>query len=260
MMTCLAIDLKKLTRRKDIWIGICILIAIPLLFSYFTAADSDFIEVGDSVFSGAAYIMGSLGLIRMLFIFYIFIILHASLLIAQEIDKGILPMYKVKAKGRMPILFSHFTALILLTLLLYLVSTGAGAAGWQLFLRGTEHGTTSFADASDDVNAVCFFFIVSAFMECLILAAFTGLASLFLKFNQTLMAAFAFLLFQKGLERIKPIQAWIPTYLGEAKNLFDLTGDEIVHRATLNLIILTVYFLILLGLALLRFRKMDLIR
>lgn len=254
------IEIKKLFKRKDIWIGCALLFLIPLLFAYFTGNGSSFVEVGNSVFSGSGYVMGSLGLTRMLFLFYLFIILYVAGSNAGEIDKGILPMYNVKQGRRIPVLVSRLLTLLLLIVLMHLLVSLSSSLGWEFFLKGGKHGTDAYWDNDGQINRFVFFYMLSSILESCALACLCMALSFFFRYHQVLLFSFGYILLMKLLERVKPIREYTATYLGEVKNLYALTGNAWTEQARINTLLLLFYLFAFCIFALWRFRKMDFVR
>ena len=245
-MNLIYLNLIKLFKKIDVKISLLIFALIPLLIAFLISVESNVITIGDSVFAGIEYATVVLGLLKSLFVPYIFMCLFSSSLIAGEIDEGVEAMYIAKIEKKERNILSKCISLISINFSNIIIIVISSSVGWLLFLKGSKYSTGNFFSSISDDNII---FVIYFILSILI--------SLFFNQGKSLIISFLLIIISKLLINIDTIKQWIPTYLGDSVSVEMFNGRELIIHGFQNSFVLLIYICILLFFIVFKYNKMD---
>lgn len=260
MLKSIGMQIKKVFSRADVKTGVAVFFFIPILVAFLISIESGVIQIGNSVFSAMGYASVIIGLLKSLFLIGGIIALISTAIVSKEIDNGLDCTYFTRLKRQEYLFVSKNIALIFFVTCTFLAMLVASVAGWFVFLRDTDYGSTIFLSDDKDEALLLVFSIISAYLEMITMCELFCLISLLLKYNKAIVVNLVVIVGMKILSNIEAIQRWLPAFIGDATGLFAFTGEELILRGLEGIAVLCLYAIILFMIGLITYRKMDLVR
>lgn len=260
MLKPIGMQIKKVFSRADVKTSVAVFFLIPVLVAFLISIESGVIQIGNSVFSAMGYASVIIGLLKSLFLIGGIIALISTAIVSKEIDNGLDCTYFTKLKRQEYLFVSKNIALIFFVTCIFLAMLVASVAGWFVFLRDTDYGSTIFLSDDKDEALLLIFSIISAYLEMITMCELFCLISLLLKYSKAIVVNLVVIVGMKIISNIEVIQRWLPAFIGDATGLFEFTGEVLILRGLEGIAVLFLYAIILAVTGLITYRKMDLVR
>ena len=259
-MKILKMQLQKNFSRSDVRISFFVFCAVPFAIAFMISMKSGVIDIGTSVFSAMGYTSVILGLLKSLLLIGGVTALIVTAIVSKEIDSGLDNIFLSRLKKRENLLISKmFTIDIFITLVFALLIVGC-VLGWLVFLRDTEFGNKLFWEKDSENTRRIIFTVVRSYLEIIVYSKIFTLISIACKYSKAIILNLMILVVMRLLVNIEAIRNWIPTYIGNASDLFEYTGNKIVTHGVQGSLILLLYIIILIILSLYIYKMKDMAR
>jgi len=250
-----AVELYKLSRRKDVLWSLIIGVLVPLLMAFLAYRGNKSLQMGGS-FSAFEYSITMFGFLKMLFFFYIVFIVFTSSIVSGEIEEGSLSFLIIRSERREKIILAKFFALLTLLIVFVVLVFLSGIGSYYAFFNSTKYATHEFL--GEPYLPFLYALILSTF-ELAFVIAFTMLISLFFNRYVTLLLSMGSIILMKVFENIEKIKRFIPTYISDVDKwgITITANKELSTKALQSAIFLSIYIIIILIITLHYFLSMD---
>lgn len=260
MLKSASTQIKKLFCRTDVRTSIVIFTLIPIGIAYLISIKSGVMQVGSSVFSAMGYASVMVGLLKGLLLIGGIIALISTDTVSKEIDSGLDCTYFTRMKKQEYLYISKNIALLCFVTVIFVFLLISSIAGWGIFLKDTEFGSSVFLSNNKDESIVLIFSVLCAYLEMIVMLELFCIVSLLFKYSKAIVANLAILVAIRILANIEIVRRWVPSYIGDATGLFTYSGDELICRGLEGMLVLLVYTTLFSVIGLVIYRKMDLVR